>query len=193
MEKVFLGDTGHNSLIILFLGWGFSPDSFAGIRKPGFDILSVRGYEGLSGNMIDEEIRAFLKERDSAYSEVVVIAWSFGVKAAAAFLENTTIPVTLSLAVNGTEYHIDNDRGIPRAIFKGTLEGLSDRTFEKFRLRCAGSRAKLRQLDVDGNTNDIDALRRELEWFASLPPVPPARRYSIWDKVVSARMTGFSQ
>lgn len=184
MEKVFLGDTGHNSLIILFLGWGFSPDSFAGIRKPGFDILSVRGYEGLSGNMIDEEIRAFLKERDSAYSEVVVIAWSFGVKAAAAFLENTTIPVTLSLAVNGTEYHIDNDRGIPRAIFKGTLEGLSDRTFEKFRLRCAGSWAKLRQLDVDGNTNDIDALRRELEWFASLPPVPPARRYSIWDKVV---------
>ncbi len=104
MEKVFLGDTGHNSLIILFLGWGFSPDSFAGIRKPGFDILSVRGYEGLSGNMIDEEIRAFLKERDSAYSEVVVIAWSFGVKAAAAFLENTTIPVTPGGEWHGISY-----------------------------------------------------------------------------------------
>lgn len=187
MEKLYLGDDGRHSLVILFLGWGFNPESFAGLRKPGSSILLLAGYEGLAGPEIDAEIKEFISERGLVFSEVVVIAWSFGVKAAAMFLETTDLPVTLSLAVNGTEYHIDNRRGILPEIFNGTLDGLSEKTLAKFRLRCAGSRANLGKLDegeLERNT-DIDTLRKELEWFAALPAEPSPRRHSIWDKVVA--------
>lgn len=133
MEKVFLGDNGQKSLIILFLGWGFHPESFVGLHKPGFNILLLTGYEGLNGQEIDYEICRTIRDHNADFKEVIVVAWSFGVKPAAEFLVKTSLPVTLRLAVNGTEYHIDSHRGIPPEIFNGTLAGLSERTLAKFR------------------------------------------------------------
>lgn len=182
MEKVFLGDDGQKSLIILFLGWGFHPESFVGLHKPGFNILLLAGYEGLNGQEIDHEICRTIREHNADFKEVIVVAWSFGVKPAADFLVRTSLPVTLRLAVNGTEYHIDSHRGIPPEIFNGTLAGLSERTLAKFRLRCAGSREMLGKLKEV--SPDIERLRDELEWFGSLTPAPSLRDNAIWDKIV---------
>lgn len=191
MDKLFLKQECSHSLLIIFLGWGFQPESFSGIHKTGFNILLLSGYNGLSGADMDREImqtiRSEWSEYDSDCFEVIVIGWSFGVKAASAFLDSTDIPVTLSLAVNGTEHHIDDSRGIPETVFKGTFDNLSERTFSKFRLRCAGSKDKLEELESKARTTPqkpLDDLREELRWFASVTPAPPERQHSIWDKAV---------
>lgn len=188
MNKIFIHEESADSLIVVFLGWGFPPGSFAGLRKRGSDILLLAGYEGLNGERIEQEIRESVggvTGPEPLYSEIVVIGWSFGVKAASMFLSVTRITVTMRLAVNGTEYHVDDLRGIPEQIFDGTLSGLSERTLEKFRLRCAGSRENLAKLFADGRGDSrIEELRGELEWFGSLPRVPENGERSIWDKVV---------
>lgn len=190
MNKLFIRHDDSHSLIIIFLGWGFEPNSFSNLRKSGSNILILSQYNGLSGAEIDREITDFVKHEwksfESDCSEVIVIGWSFGVKIAASFLEITELPITLCLAVNGTEHHIDDIRGIPKAIFDGTLDGLSERSFEKFRLRCAGSRDLLNSLigDVKSTTTSVEDLRSELEWFATLTPSPSERQLPIWDKVV---------
>ena len=194
MNVIYIPDTlqspWRNSLIILFLGWGFPPEAFSGLLKQGFDILILSGYDGMTGQEIEREIKEATPYDMSGsnlwYKEIVVIGWSFGIKAASLFLKQTRIPVTMRLAVNGTESHIDDQRGIPARVFEGTLSGLSDTTLRKFRLRCAGSREKLEK-QLDGvpveKLADIDSLRKELEWFGSLP-AEPISKLAIWDKAV---------
>ena len=47
-----------------------------------------------------------------------------------------------SIAINGTPFPIDEERGIPPAIYRGTLEGLADASLHKFlRRMCADSKA----------------------------------------------------
>lgn len=192
MNKLFIRDDVSRSLIILFLGWGFPPEIFSGLRKHGFDILVMTGYDGMCGTTIEQEIRASIQADSdmeiTGYDEVVVIGWSFGVKMASLFLSQTNIPVTMRLAVNGTEYHIDDSKGIPEQVFNGTLSGLSEKTLEKFRIRSAGSREKFKLLaencDMEALTSDIEVLREELEWFQTLPKVPASTRQSLWDKVI---------
>ncbi len=190
MDKLFLRHDNSHSLLIIFLGWGFPPESFAGINKPGFNILLLSRYRGLSGSDIDREIaetiRTEWKDYERDCGEVIVIGWSFGVKAASAFLASTKIPVTLCMAVNGTEHHIDDSRGIPYSIFNGTLNGLSENSFAKFRLRSAGSRDLLAKLDAKASTVtiDIEDLRDELRWFASMSTSTSDICRSIWDKII---------
>ncbi len=192
MNKLFLRHDGSHSLIIIFLGWGFEPESLADLYSPDSNILILSNYTGLSGSAIDSEIRDCItgewKCFESECSEVVVIGWSFGVKVASSFLLNTKLPTTLCLAVNGTEHHIDDSRGIPEAIFNGTLVGLNEQSFEKFKLRCAGSNERLKTLERDDRSastlRSIDDLRAELSWFASLAPFPPEGHFPIWDKVI---------
>lgn len=190
MNKLFLRHDDSHSLIIIFLGWGFEPTSFAELYSPKSNILILSNYTGLSGSDIDEEICNYINgewaDFESECSEVVVIGWSFGVKVASSFLLNTQLPTTLCLAVNGTLHHIDDSRGIPEAIFNGTLVGLNERSFEKFKLRCAGSKERLKNLDRErsSSTRSIDDLRAELNWFASLTPFPSEQQTPIWDKVV---------
>lgn len=194
MNNIFIPDStggcSRKSLIIIFLGWGFPPEAFSGIRKLRFDLLLLSGYRGMTGQQIEKEITAIVPRiasgDNTGYDEIVVIGWSFGVKAASMFLKQTDIPVTMRLAVNGTEYHTDDKRGIPTSVFKGTLSGLSATTLEKFHLRCAGCRERLAKL-LGGiqelKSVDTAPLREELEWFGSLPPVPVSN-LAIWDKVV---------
>lgn len=190
MNNLFITDPQAHSLIILFLGWGFPPEAFSGLRKPGFDILLIAGYKGKTGEMLEDEIRASVGEATRGnhlgYSEIVVIGWSFGVKAASMFLAQTKIQVSMRLAVNGTEHHISDEKGIPANIFDGTLAGLSERNIGKFRLRSAGSRENLQRLERNLQGDDatsVAALRDELEWFGSISPLPPSKRI-IWDKAV---------
>lgn len=191
MNKLFIRDKSANSLIVVFLGWGFPPESFSGLRKNGFDILLLAGYENVTGVDIEHEIQTIVKEhhdwQNPRYDEVVVIGWSFGVKVATLFLSQTDMPVTMRLAVNGTEFHIDDSKGIPETVFNGTLSGLSGKTLEKFRLRSAGSKEKLDKLGLDAveePSPKFSMLRKELEWFGSLPPIPTVANRSIWDKVI---------
>ena len=76
----FAGTPGESRLIMVFLGWGMSPEPFVRLAKPGYDVLLLWGYrrgEGFAGELSGVAAR---------YKEVVVVAWSFGVVAASYIL-----------------------------------------------------------------------------------------------------------
>lgn len=183
----------HNptALIIVFLGWGVPMEMFSKLHKPGHDILLISDYAGVTYEAIEDCLRETAEAHMDiwyCYTEYIVIGWSFGIKAASMFLAKTRLNVTGRIAVNGSEYHIDDSRGIPADIFNGTLENLSEASLKKFRMRTAGSRDRFMRYfdgaeDLPG-ARGLESLRKELEWFASLPSQPASRHKSVWDKVV---------
>ena len=134
--------TGDNSrLIIYFAGWGTSPQLVKQWQIPaGYDLLLCWDYRTfqLDSAQLDFDF--------SRYQHYHLVAWSMGVWAAEqcanySFLQNTVFET--SVAINGTPLLIDDQQGIPNAIFKGTLDGFNQQTRVKFERRMCGNRALL--------------------------------------------------
>lgn len=118
----------NNKLILLFNGWGCDENIVSGIDKAGYDLLLVYDYTTVEPEKL---------QCTEAYQQVDVIAWSFGVPVANDCLE--TIPnIGKRIAVNGTLRPIDDEYGIPTAIFQKTLQGYNDQARRKFFIRIMG-------------------------------------------------------
>lgn len=192
MHTYLLSDKPHEGLILLFSGWGTGFGPFRNLRKEGYDILLIEDYRDFTPELLEKRISELADERSkatgdgsTAWEEVIVVAWSFGVRAATEFLRETHLNVTLRLAVNGTPQHIDDLRGIPATIFHGTLEGLNERNLKKFLLRTAGTRDlfELRLGDADTSEAAVENLREELILFRDWPVASEDSQH-IWDKAL---------
>lgn len=122
IEAVSITDASR--AIVIFGGWAMDAAPFSGLHRPGYDIYAIWDYR--------ED--ALSVERLRHYEEICIVAWSWGVPAAARFVDRhrDTLPLTACIAVNGTLTPVDDSLGIPRAIFNGTLAGLSERSLMKF-------------------------------------------------------------
>ena len=162
-------DGPSRRLILLFAGWGMSPRPLEDVSMAGYDIAVVWDYRDMSAAWLDEVAR---------YDEVVLVAWSYGVHAAARFLSSHHgLPVTARIAVNGTRFTADDRRGIPCDIFHATLDGLSERSVTKFNMRMCGGASAYKAFAPKAPERSIDDLREELASFDTAPA--PA---IIWDK-----------
>ena len=133
MQSRLTADNRASRLLMMFCGWGTDHTIARDLSYSGYDTMAVWDYRDIS-TLPDAG-------RLGAYSEIVVAAWSFGVAAAARFLaDNPHLPVTRRVAVNGTLHPVSDTLGIPEAIFRGTLEGLSERSLTKFYRRMASGR-----------------------------------------------------
>lgn len=140
---------------------------------PGYDLCVVWDYR-------DNELE--IGNALCGYSEIAVIAWSFGVPAATGFISaHPQLPVTAKIAVNGTQHPVDDTLGIPVEIFRGTLEGLTDKSLSKFYLRMAGSGAAFKEFSAHLPTRPVEELREELEAIAERDS-----HTIIWDKAIVA-------
>lgn len=140
--------------VVIFAGWAMDAHPFATLRKEGYDIYVAYDYRDTAADisMLD------------GYEEVCIIAWSWGVPAAAEFIHhNRQLPVTAAIAVNGTMTPIDDQYGIPENIFQATLEGLTEASLAKFYRRVCGSAAIYRQFVQCSPKRDFATLRPELE------------------------------
>lgn len=156
-------------LILLFAGWGMSPAPFRGLTRSHYDIAIVWDYRDLSAPWLDIVL---------SYREIAVVAWSYGVHAAARFMSShPTLNITARIAVNGTRFTADDTRGIPRAIFDATLAGLDARTMTKFNMRMCGGGENYRRFASMSPDRPIGELREELQSFDTAPA--PAM---MWDK-----------
>ena len=150
MRVDFLYKNDANSrLLLVFNGWSVPvPSACVPIWLTGYDIAVVSEYD------------VFILPEVGEYREVVVLAWSLGVHAAELALQNTALPLTLTIAVNGTPFPIDDERGIPETIFKLTAERLTEQTLIKFRRRMGAA-------DMTRGSRSIEELQRELLKFPS--------------------------
>ncbi len=166
-------DYPDSRLILLFAGWGMDEKPFAGVTVPGYDLCVVWDYTDNA-----ESFTSLL----TGYAEIVVAAWSFGVPAAATFIcSHPELPITAKIAVNGTQHPIDDRLGIPAEIFRGTLDGLTEKSLGKFYLRMAGSANSFKVFSAQMPERDLNGLRSELQAIqAARQPI------ILWDKAVIA-------
>lgn len=172
LKRISNGEKADKA-IVLFLGWGMDSNPFADIEFDGYDIVAIWDY---SDDDIDvDSIRN--------YTELIVVAWSFGVFNAQRFIEShfDKLPaISLRIAINGTLHPIDSERGINPAIFNATLENLSEASLSKFQLRMCGNRSSFANFIAKKPHRSIDDLRRELSRIGEL-------KYNIADSVEHRR------
>jgi len=162
MKTVYIQNIGSDSLLLIYAGWSTDEEAFSNIKCNGYDIAVVSDYTTLSTPTLRRQ-----------YKEVVILAWSLGVKAAEITASN--LPLTLTIAVNGTPYPVNNDMGIPEGIFHSTAEKLSESNLMKFRRRMGAA-------TISRGSRTIASLKSELENF----PVNTTSDFR-WDRAVIAR------
>ena len=130
MIQTFITHKGTNDLILFFAGWGMDTQPFAELKHIGCDCCICYDYTHL-----DFDTTPLLD-----YKNIEVYAWSFGVWAASFVLQNSNLPIRRAVAINGTTYGIDREKGISPEIFQATLNNLDEANLNKFyRRMCYGS------------------------------------------------------
>lgn len=195
MKVDFLKKTeGCKRLLLVFNGWSVPvPSAENEYNLPGYDIAVVTDY------------RDFTLPEIEGYREVVVLAWSLGVHAAELALQATQLPLTLTIAVNGTPNPVSDTEGIPAEMFHLTAERLTEQSLSKFRRRMGAG-------DMPRGDRPLEELQIELYHFPSEPVAfrwdyaiissddlifPPENQRRAWEgrteiiEVVGPHMTDF--
>lgn len=175
-------------LILIFAGWAMDARPFEGLAFADYDIAIVYDLrEPLTAEQITEI---------SEYKEIVVVAWSFGVVGAEMFLAaNPELPVTATIAVNGTPEAVDDRLGIPTTLFEATLKALTPASLRKFYRRVGGRRhqellTRLPEREFEELADELEAVRRAkgrrgVRWDKAIIGeddliIPPANQQAAW-------------
>ena len=143
---------GEAVCLLFFTGWGMDENPFMNHHSQDKDFLICYDYRTLD---FDETVL-------QPYKEIHLVGWSMGVWAASQVLQNTSLPITRSKAINGTPFPIDEKRGIAPAVFAGTLKGLNETTLQKFRLRMCGSASAYKTFEQIAPQRSVEELKEEL-------------------------------
>lgn len=172
MKQHFIIREGHSRLTIFFAGWGMDFRPFADYHPVESDLLVCYDYRTLD----------FDYSLPGAYEEVCLVAWSMGVWAASQVFAGREYNMT-GIAVNGTNYPVDDNRGIPEKIFEGTLNGLTDAGLQKFYRRMCGSAESLKGFMERAPRRTVDELKEELQKIGEQSRLLPFASFK-WDKAV---------
>jgi len=173
MNLKFTYRDNNNRLLLIFAGWGMDADVFAGVHRSGYDIAVAWDYRSEDTDLTPLD----------NYGEIALMAWSMGVAEADRILSGRNLPLSLTVAVNGTLHPVDDRKGIPAAIFDGTLNGLSERSLMKFHRRMCGSAESFARFKQHIPPRDITELTDELRAIRQRPYTPDAPHLR-WDKAV---------
>lgn len=171
MEQHFIQQKGYPQLLLLFAGWGMDEQPFLEYCPADSDCMICYDYRSL----------AFDETALRSYRSVRLVAWSMGVWAASQVLAEHADYITEAIAVNGTPNPVDDERGIPHLIYKGTLDGLNEATLRKFRLRMCGSMETFNHFMAKAPRRSPDELRDELQCIGEKAASMPQSDFK-WDK-----------
>lgn len=159
--------------LLFFAGWGMDETPFMHNLPPNKDLIICYDYRSLD----------FDSTLLSTYEGIYVVAWSMGVWAASQVLPDSNLPLKQSIAINGTLFPIDDMRGIPPAIFEGTLNNLNEATLQKFRRRMCGSGSAFQAFLEIAPQRPVEELKEELaaigRQYSELPPST-----FVWNKAI---------
>lgn len=173
MKQMFLHQAGTSCLTVFFAGWGMDKTPFQAYCFKQ-DVLLCYDYSDLN---FDTSLLA-------GYERLRVVAWSMGVWVAAwMMLQHPEWPVRKRVAVNGTLFPVDALRGIPPAVFSGTLSGLSASTLVKFRRRMCGTASAYADFEKLAPRRELESLRDELYQLEGFYRAASKNGFGLWDEV----------
>lgn len=172
MKQQFIIQEGHARLTLFFAGWGMDIHPFLDYRPAESDLLVCYDYRSLD----------FDYSQLQAYDKIYLVGWSMGVWAASQIFAETRYNLE-SIAVNGTNYPVDDDRGIPKALFEGTLNGLTDVALRKFYRRMCGSAELLNRFLTRAPQRSVDELKKELFKIGEQSVLQPFSSFK-WKKAI---------
>lgn len=175
MHYRLIHKSGFRRLILIYAGWGMDDNPFRGLSNKSYDIAVVWDYTSAKQG---------LPEEAAGYDEICLVAWSFGVYAAARLLDSNDRRITLRIAVNGTMFPVNDYYGIPEKMFMGTLAGMDERNMAKFRRRMCGSAAEYAEFMTRVPARSTDDAVAELHAYGEWCKTPAIFR---WDVAVIGR------
>lgn len=123
MEKKFISRTPRcRRLVLIYAGWAMDWRPFRNLQLPGYDIMVVWDYRDLTFNW----------KPLMAYDEVCLVAWSMGVFVASITIHELLPRITKRVAINGTLDPVSDSKGIPEAVYHGTINALAPNTLRRF-------------------------------------------------------------
>lgn len=155
-------------MIVAFLGYSFLPESLAHLELGEYGLGVVYEYSKLSFDNL--EFSKLLGEQNYLF------AFSMGVAVANEFLGDFAFEK--SVAMNGTNAGIDEQKGISSAVFKASIESFD---FEGFKRLCF--LGELKKADFAFNPAPKAELEALYKHFASKNP----RNSRIWDKMILSK------
>lgn len=172
MKQRFIKKENNPRLLLFFAGWGSDERLFDRPVADGYDYLLCFDYRSPDFDY------ALL----DGYREIRLLAWSMGVWAAGHTLAGRNYPWQMRLAVGGTPFPIDDCRGIPEAVFRGTLAHFSDAVLVRFRRRICGTAEQVKEFLSHRPYRPVEELREELQALAACACRPSAS--FVWDKAI---------
>lgn len=122
MRIEWLNKQDGGGLTVFYNGWGMDGQVVSHL-KGGGDVLMCFDYRSLEDTVFPDL---------SGYAEIRIIAWSMGVWAAANTKSRLNAEPREYIALNGTEFPVDDLLGIPLRPYRLTENGLDEKGREKF-------------------------------------------------------------
>ena len=159
MNIDFLRRSGSPTLELFFAGWGMDSRPFAWAadspHTADCDFAVCYDYTDIQLDKVNQA-----NAKIHGYSEVRVRAWSLGVYAASLVLPSLGCAISTAVAINGTLWPVDDELGIPHAVYDATAANLTAESLERFNRRmCGAHRAVFEQRRP---LRSVDSLRAEL-------------------------------
>ncbi|RDU59624.1 pimeloyl-ACP methyl esterase BioG family protein [Helicobacter marmotae] len=171
MKTHFLHHASQNKdLILFFAGFASHPSHFAHLSSQ-CSVLMVYDYTQFS---FDENV---LKD----FENITLIAFSMGVCVASKLLKNTNINTKIKqkIAINGTNFGIDKQKGIHPVLFMQTMKSFNLSDFKKALFGRHLIKAK------DFVFKEEESLKKELESLFEFVKKQDERDF-VWDKIYAS-------
>lgn len=163
MHFLFIQQTDLRTLTFFLPGWGMDVRPFRDYRSTETDILMAYDFSDL-----ELDAKWF-----SGYERIRIVAWSMGVWAASVLMARHPWLGDEAIAVNGTPFPIDDERGIPPKIFNATLAGLSEDSLARFDRRMCADRACFNAYNRCHPERGLADLSHELACIGREVPLQP--------------------
>ena len=159
MNIDFLRRSGSPTLELFFAGWGMDSRPFAWAadspHTADCDFAVCYDYTDIQLDKVNQA-----NAKIHGYSEVRVRAWSLGVYAASLVLPDMGCAISTAVAINGTLWPVDDEMGIPHAVYDATAANLTAESLERFNRRMCGAHRPI--FEARRPLRTVDSLRAEL-------------------------------
>ena len=159
MNIDFLRRSGSPTLELFFAGWGMDSRPFAWAadspHTADCDFAVCYDYTDIQLDRVNQA-----SAKIHGYSKVRVRAWSLGVYAASLVLPDMGCAISTAVAINGTLWPVDDELGIPHAVYDATAANLTAESLERFNRRMCGAHRAV--FESRRPLRSVDSLRAEL-------------------------------